>query len=574
MFDFAKLLKIKPFLKEKVEGIPIGKRLDIDEDTVIEFFNWWAQPIEFLINLDYEEHGMHTTLSDDMMYARGITFEEFHDLFNSKIEPEEYSGYRVFQFLKIKSEKRREDFLTKYSNDKESYLRIIQKFVNPKLVSGFLEQKMPPILPYKKMLAHTYVTAPSQVGKTQLLRHMFFELQSRYKKISLVLIDPHGKLANDVMKSALQVDKERFIYIDPKFGGKENFPAFNILEISDLSEFNIDNTIDHFSTAFVDMLGDDADLSTISKGLLDKCIEFLLQKENSTLLDLRKLCSLKPEILKEAIEYDDYFLNTFQRDEDVSRKAVLRRLNIILRSKVAQALLGRKSTFDFEEAINSSKVIVFNLSILSENVKEAVGKFLIASIKSYVMKRDIENETPISTFVFVDECQKFVSGSYEKMLDEMSKFGLHLVLANQRFNQLKEHGDSVKNNTSIKIVSGDEKSELDKVISLPTRYTYENNSNEKSESGSRLKLSEYEFILQVRHEKTMKIKSPSYLIDNSDFELTKEEFEELKEYQLEHYYSEVNWDNKEKKNSKSELQSEEDAARIPPFKLFIKENDE
>lgn len=577
MLDFTKLIKNKEFSSNNEEGIPIGTRMDVDEATVIDFFNEWVQIIESIFALDKDVNGQYTSLSDTAMEARGVSYEEFHDLFNSKIRLEQYGHYRVFQFLKIKSEKRREDFVTKYSNDEEGYLEMIKKNVSSKLLPYFINQKIPPQLPIKRMFAHTYVAAPSQVGKTQLLRHLFYQMQDRYKKYSFVIIDPHGELAKEVLDSDLQKDHERLIYFDPKFGGEGVYPSFNVLQIKDKSEFNIDDTIDQITTAFEDMLnskGKNADMSLISRGLLEKCIEFLLNREDSTLIDLLNLTELKSDILEEAREYDDFFMEAFESVEGLSRKAVARRLRIILRSKLAQSLLARKSTFDFEEAINTGKVIVFNIKSLSENVREAIGKFLIASIKSYVMRRDIENAKPVPTFVFVDECQKFVSGSYDQMLDELRKFGLHMVLANQYVEQLGEQITSVKKNTAIKIVSGDTKSDINSVISVPSRYLKKKSSTSVSESDSRLNIKEYEFLIQTRFQTTIKIKAPSFLINNPKHQLSEEEKLKLKNYQLKKYYRKIEESIPSKKEKTTATYSKkQEANKLPPYNLYIKEND-
>lgn len=573
MFNLNKILEKRKFPKNEVEGIRVGTRLDLDVDDVIEFFNWWVQRVEFLIQLDYKTHNRFTTLSDEMMYSRGVTYEEFHDLFNPKILPEEFGGYRIFQILEIKSEKQRAHFQSKLSLDKNSYLKIILKYVNPELIKWYREKTLPPILSIKRMRAHTYVMAPTQGGKTELLRHMFYELQSKYNNYSLVVVDPHGGLSDNIRRSHLQKNNERFIYIDPSLGNEETFPAFNVFEIKSKSLFMIDKAVNHIATAIQEMIPGDAEMSFHSKGVLKRCVEFLLSRKHSTLLDLKNLTALKSDILKEAEAYDEYFSKVFQHDEAQSRKAVFRRLENILISKIAQTFLTRKSTFDFEGAINSGKVILFDLSSPDDDAKEAIGKFLIASIRCYAGRRKLKKEKPIPTFVFVDECQKFVSGSYKKMLDELSKFGLHLILSNQRYEELGSQANSVVANTNIKIVRGKNKSEINKVIDVPPNFTFER-SKDGNESAKRMNLTDYEFILQIQNEKTIKFKSPNYLIANSKFELTEEEFEELKQYQLKKYYTPVEWKKKEKLSFNSELTPVEDDAGTPPFELYIKVSDE
>ena len=79
---------------------------------------------------------------------------------------------------------------------------------------------------------------------------------------------------------------------------------------------------------------------------------------------------------------DDF--EAYKRDLKLNE---LDRINRMLNSPVLMNLFGGSSTFDLEKAMNSGKVIIFDLGDLSDMTAKVFGKFIIASIKSIARKR-------------------------------------------------------------------------------------------------------------------------------------------------------------------------------------------
>ena len=70
-------------------------------------------------------------------------------------------------------------------------------------------------------------------------------------------------------------------------------------------------------------------------------------------------------------------------------------------------------------------------------------------------RRGQDGRDPAPYYLYIDEFQNFVSLDIARMLDEVRKFGLFLVLAHQRFGQLDEELiDGVLTNCRIKSVFG------------------------------------------------------------------------------------------------------------------------
>jgi type IV secretory pathway TraG/TraD family ATPase VirD4 len=115
-----------------------------------------------------------------------------------------------------------------------------------------------------------------------------------------------------------------------------------------------------------------------------------------------------------------------------------------------------KSTLDIEEALNSRKLVVFNLSKsrLGSDTSEAFGRFIIALVQSAILKRVSQQKGErVPVHMFIDEFQNYVSASMKEVLAESRKYGLHLTLAQQYVGQEMDTAfkDAILTNTQIKM---------------------------------------------------------------------------------------------------------------------------
>lgn len=197
-----------------------------------------------------------------------------------------------------------------------------------------------------------------------------------------------------------------------------------------------------------------------------------------------------------------------------------------------------------------------------------MGKIIVARIRSILRKR--KKDGKLHTIMFIDECQNFSTSSYGKILSEMRKYGLHLVLANQYPEQLGTQVKSVKKNTAIKICAADDMEDIKEVIKLPKDAI----------------LKDYEFYLKVSGRTLTKFKSPNILLKNKKkYEMKKGEEKDLDELMLSRYYKVIG-SNKLKKRNDDLPPDEGDFAdgydtdpkkpippSLPPFRLLIKDDD-
>jgi len=514
----------------------------------------WARRIENrLIGIARLEqitsHKIDQELVQLMRHERGITIEEYLEIFYTPIEEhtnlQKYAGFRFFNIL---NERLRLRFINTYTQDAEGYVQALMK-ANLSIMSFFLAGSLKAKIPLSDLFAHTHIVAPPGWGKSEIMKTLFYELAKKYPKYSFIIIDPHGKLVKEIKRLHI-CNKDRVVYIHPFF--KEGYyPCFNVFDIKHSSIQELAYTNDQILISMNEVLVDK--ITQIGQGLVNKCVSFLLSRGSSTLMDFHDLLTLKEPILSEAQEYSEYFMDEFIKGDSRSRKAVYDRLYLVVKPPVNNNILGGQSTFDLEKAMNSGKIVLFNLNGLGAPTKEAYGKFLTSYIKSLAAKRDTDN--PLPTFLFIDECHKMVSGAIEDLLEEMRKFGIALVLAHQHLHQLGEHSDSLLHSTAVKIVGGDKQKEISYLTGL-----------DKIDKN----LKKFYYYLKVRGHTVLKIKSPSFLINNPDFEMTSQEEQDFDKYQLSRYYKVVGQTPKERQPRK-----EEDPAPLPkkvnkpPFDLFL-----
>lgn len=130
----------------------------------------------------------------------------------------------------------------------------------------------------------------------------------------------------------------------------------------------------------------------------------------------------------------------------------------MLNSQTFYHLTEGKSTINLEEAVESGKIIIFNLAQgkMGTEVSQLFGRLIIALLQSIALRRVYQSKTKRKpTFLFIDECQNYLSAtSIERILAESRKYGLHLALANQNLAQItsKKLKETILSNTSVKLV--------------------------------------------------------------------------------------------------------------------------
>ena len=191
---------------DKNESIAIGSTAPIlFEDLVKEMMKHWVKAYDLMINeCLYQKLDITEPFFVMMKMRRGITFEEFQmvlkttDYDTIHMDEKDYKHFRAYDFFKIHDRIDRKQFIMKNRYDKDNfqdYVSMLEKYNIP-ILSFFLQTKIPAYFPFSALLKHSYLTAGSGSGKTELMKLIAYNLQGKTQKhqnASIVLFDPQGE---------------------------------------------------------------------------------------------------------------------------------------------------------------------------------------------------------------------------------------------------------------------------------------------------------------------------------------------------------------------------------------------
>lgn len=463
-----------------------------------------------------------------LMSTRLFTFKEYLMLFESKISEEAFSWFPIFEVLLIRNETERKVLTTNLSPDAQGYIELLQKYRKIP-IADFFFRKIGIAISEPDLQRHCYISGKSGSGKSELMKALFYQLQKK-ENSTLVMLDPHGDLAEDLTKFHLNKEqRDSIIYIDP-YLFPDAHPVINPFEINDRSEESIDLCSQELSKVIQELV--EGSLSMQMEAVLIPCLATLLRERGTSLADLQIFMddNLNQEWIAKGLQspnqrHREFFKNAFSKTTYSSTKqAIYTRIQSLLNHRVFSNLMTGNSTVNLEKAVNGKKVIIFNLSQgkMGEDVSKAYGKFLISMITSYALKRaSVPKEKRVATYLFIDEFQNYLTKSIEKIVAETRKYKLYLVMANQNLAQIQEKKlkETILSNTNVKILGANSSSTL-KTLSAELHITMDHIQQ----------LEKYEFYIKAGERSAFRMKS-SYVLNEPAFQLSSNDQKAFEVYQ-------------------------------------------
>lgn len=495
----------------------------------------------------------------DEFSQRGFTYDEFKLILKGNIKEEHFSRYLAFQYLYLTDAGERDIFRAENVDDDDKpaldkYIETLSAWVEaeiPVLHEFFFKTKLPVYFPTSALKRHSYILAQSGSGKSEIAKLLLYDLQRRSKdnrSKSLIVIEPHGDLSQEVAAFCLNRGKykERLLYLDPNirdtakniFGedilGADYTFVLNPFWGKRTSPKEVTYLTEELSKAFFEIINSKETFQM--EALIEACVETLLWKGNSSIADLKRFMDDNEnddliEIGKNIPNPErQKLMHRFKTDPKITstKSGIYYRLQGLIGNPNFYGLTVGESTIDLEKAMNSGKVIVFNISKgrMGSKSAPAFGKLLVALILGFVKKRqDLPKKERQETHMFIDEFHNYVTPSIEEVMSGTRKYALHVALAHQVMgqNMSPEMRRIISSNTAIKVAGENEPDSLEWMA--------------KQMKGLMAKdfeeLPQFSFFVSNKFNKkagTFKFKAPSFLVDqNSPFYLSKEE---LKEYFL------------------------------------------
>lgn len=314
---------------------------------------------------------------------------------------------------------------------------------------------------------HTYVTGGTGSGKSEVLKSFIWHYLTRHTGTGLVLLTPHGKIAEEVAQMRPNAENGRLVYICPDLA-ENRYPCLNPFDLpdkADLSDREAENYAESFRAVFEEILQGvfTEQMNTLLKATLPVIVKF----PNASIYDLLDFLDPTGEKAEKYLKFAektfsnknmlDFLRGQFFNDPTYQRtkNAMLTRLQAVFGSTLMQGLMIGKATIDLEKLINEKKLIVFNISKgTAPNDWAVIGKFVIATIKIISFRREQQkNKNFVPCHLFIDECQNYITESLQEILEESRKYRLYLTLAQQTAGakMSKDLFRSIMGNTGIKI---------------------------------------------------------------------------------------------------------------------------
>jgi hypothetical protein len=304
----------------------------------------------------------------------------------------------------------------------------------------------------KERERHMYVIGGTGNGKTTMLQYMIIQDIEHGKGVAV--IDPHGDMAQEIL---MHIPKERIndvIYFNPD---DLTYPiGMNLLEIDptltgdELLKAK-DLVTESIVSIFRKLFSDDGSGGHRVEYILRNAIQTALTVEDCTIFTIYKLLNDMKFRKSVVNNLDDHDLKSFW-DNEIGRAGNMQKVKMVagvtskigrfLFSTFTKRILGQtKSTIDFEDIINSGKILICNFSkgLIGEDTSALLGTAVISQLQLASLKRaKLSQAERRPYYLYVDEFQNFATMSFVQMLSESRKYKLYLNMAEQSTSQQKD----------------------------------------------------------------------------------------------------------------------------------------
>ena len=294
---------------------------------------------------------------------------------------------------------------------------------------------------------HLYTIGKTGMGKSTLLENM--AIQDIQNGEGLAFIDPHGGSAEKLLDYIPEHRIKDVIYVAPF---DMEFPvSFNVMESVDPDKRHLvaSGLMSTFKKIWVDAW------SSRMEYILGYTLLALLEYPGATLLSVNKMLTNK-DFRKKVVEVltdpsvKEFWVGEFSKFPEKyaaeATPAIQNKIGQFTSNTLIRNMIGQPtSSFDFREAMDSKKIIIFNLSKgrIGEQNTNLLGGLIITKLYLAAMSRADAGPKELADlpnfYLYVDEFQSFASESFADILSEARKYKLNLNIAHQYIQQMPEN---------------------------------------------------------------------------------------------------------------------------------------
>ena len=279
-------------------------------------------------------------------------------------------------------------------------------------------------------------------GKSTLLKNLI--TQDIGAGASVVLIDPHGDLAQEILSCIPRSRSKDVVYFNP--ADLEHPIGLNLLSATtrDTRHLVSSGVVSAFKQIWNDSWGPRLEY------LLAASVSTLLECPGASLLALPRLLT-DPAYRRAMLRFvTDPVVRSFWETEYAQYEKRFRNEIIApLQNKVGQLLLAAplrnilgqvKSAISIPFIMERGRIFIANLSkgLLGDDKSSLIGSLLITQFQLAALAREvIPEKARRDCFLYVDEFQNVATDAFCSILSEARKYRLNLTLSHQFTTQLR-----------------------------------------------------------------------------------------------------------------------------------------
>jgi type IV secretory pathway VirB4 component len=302
----------------------------------------------------------------------------------------------------------------------------------------------------EQLARHLYVIGKTGVGKSTLLENLALQLIE--DNAGLIYIDPHGPSAERIIDAIPSRRTRHTCYLKATDHTPVGFNPMANVEPAD--QFAVaDSIVSAMRHVWHASWG--ARLEWFLLNAVHLCIA-----NNRSLADVPRLFSNPRLRDKFTARIVDQGLRSFWLDEfpayqpkyiDEAKGPLLNKVGQFLASPQIRAIITQeRPALDIKKVMDDGRILVVNLDKghLGDHA-QLLGSLLVSHIDHLAMRR---TEHAVPCYLFIDEFSTFGSTVFAKMLSEIRKYNVRLVLAHQFISQLHDSvRDSILGNVGSTI---------------------------------------------------------------------------------------------------------------------------
>jgi hypothetical protein len=305
------------------------------------------------------------------------------------------------------------------------------------------EEKLIRILPDDRT-RHHYMIGKSGCGKSVLLNYMC--RQDIWNGDGVCLVDPHGDLVEDTLKTIPKERAQDIVLFDP--ADTERPMGLNLLE-AHTNEERDRASLDAMEI-FIKIFGDEVFGPRIQHYFRNACLTLMEdEEEGATLIDVPrifvdeefrkyKVAKVTNAVVKSFWEHE--YASTGDREKQEMIPYFSAKFGPFVTNTTIRNIIGQpKSAFNIREIMDKQKVLLVNLSKgkIGDMNAQLLGLIFVNKINMAAMGRqDMPKELRKDFYLYVDEFQNFATDTFASILSEARKYRLALIMAHQYIAQL------------------------------------------------------------------------------------------------------------------------------------------